>query len=363
MNTFLHQKLSFFLQPLFGEEPDLTSITTALALGAVAGIALPASARFFSWIRLHFLHQSKISHYHHIPQPVSTSSTTSALASHSAAAKTADTQPWALITGGSDGIGAGFVQELASHNFNIILHGRNPAKISKQIASFRSQYPHLRFECWIADATDRSAWPAAFATLFQLIKDQQIYLTVLVNNIGGNPVPDRSFTALSEYEEDEVTEIIDMNLTFPTQLTRVLLPHLMANKPSLVLNMSSAVALSPIPYLCLYAPSKAFNLQFSKTLRLELVAEGHEEVEVLGVTAGRVKSAGSGDVEVNWLTPTSRDFARSTVRLVGCGREEVVGWWSHGLLIWAMDVLPYWARDRILVLIAKTEKQAREKAE
>ena len=40
---------------------------------------------------------------------------------------------WAVITGGSDGIGFGFCEELASQGFNICMISRNGEKINRKI--------------------------------------------------------------------------------------------------------------------------------------------------------------------------------------------------------------------------------------
>ncbi|KAJ7246485.1 hypothetical protein C8J57DRAFT_1675292 [Mycena rebaudengoi] len=48
-----------------------------------------------------------------------------------------DSQPWALVTGASDGIGLGFAHELASHGFDIILHGRSPTKLAAVATALR----------------------------------------------------------------------------------------------------------------------------------------------------------------------------------------------------------------------------------
>jgi 17beta-estradiol 17-dehydrogenase / very-long-chain 3-oxoacyl-CoA reductase len=38
---------------------------------------------------------------------------------------------WAIVTGGSDGIDRGYVEELLSRNFNVIVHGRSKEKLAK----------------------------------------------------------------------------------------------------------------------------------------------------------------------------------------------------------------------------------------
>lgn len=344
--------LSSLLPTLFPDHPTQTTIYTALALGATLGILLPESRALLSWFRLHILHRSKLHLYHHPPSPNK---------QHNGNTTTHDSRSWALITGASDGIGYGFVQELASAGFNIILHGRNQTKINGLIAELRTQWPDHSYESFICDATDRESWAEKFDSLVKRLNGSNINLTILVNNIGGNPDVARSFTPLSEYGVEELTRLVDMNATFPAQVTRAVLPVLQRNQPSLILNMASAVGTEAVtmPYLVGYSGGKAFNRQFSKSLRMEMVATGNESVEVMSIIAAKVQSGGMV-TGTNWIVPSSREFARSVLGKVGCGRGEVTGWWSHSLQMWGMGLVPEWVRGRILVKVGREEKRGME---
>jgi short-subunit dehydrogenase len=67
-----------------------------------------------------------------------------------------------------------------------------------------------------------------------------IYLTVLVNNAGGGPV-DPVCQPIWESAELQTIENVSLNALFPLQLTRVLLPILLRNSPSLIINVSTVV--------------------------------------------------------------------------------------------------------------------------
>jgi 17beta-estradiol 17-dehydrogenase / very-long-chain 3-oxoacyl-CoA reductase len=80
-----------------------------------------------------------------------------------------------------------------------------------------------------------------------------------------------------------------MDVRFPTQITRALLPHLIKNAPGLILNISSFAALYPSPRLSVYAGSKAFNLAWSASLKAEMRAE-EKDVDVLGIVIAKAQS-------------------------------------------------------------------------
>ena len=360
--VFIADMTSIFTS-LFENPNDTRKICTAIGLGAVGAVILPELNTLFAWIRLHFLYRSKLSRYHH-------SRPTSSLAKAEVQdqASSENGKPWALVTGASDGIGFGYVHQLASKSFNVILHGRNATKIASLIADLHSDFPGIQFEPFICEATDRFAWQPAFDNLLHTIKQRNLNLTVLVNNIGGNPENEKSFDTLSEYSTERLSALLDMNLTFPAQITRLVLPVLKTNKPALILNMSSVSGIFPLPYILGYGASKAFNRHFSKTLRMELIADGHgNDIEVLSIMSGTVQSGGMR-VETSLFVPSSRAFAGSVLGMVGCGREEVTGWWSHDLQIWAMGtLLPRWARDGVLAkamdgVRKQFEEEDREKA-
>jgi len=344
-----------FLPSLFPNHPTQSTIYTALAVGATLGILLPESRTLLAYIRLHFLSRSNLHLYRHPPTQARQS------LDQQRSGGPQDSNPWAVITGASDGIGYGFVQELASQGFNIILHGRNQAKIDGLIEGLRKQWPDRSYESFICDATNRASLAERLDSLVKWLDDYSCNLTILVNNIGGNPYKARSFTPLAQYSVDELTALVDFNVTFPVQITRALLPTLQRNKPSLIINMASATGTSniTIPYLATYSGGKAFNRQFSKSLRLEMIATDHEGVEVMSVVAAKVQSGGMR-TETGWAVPSSRDFARSTLHKVGCGRAEVTPWWGQSLQLWSMGLLPDWMREKVLVDVGKQEKREME---
>jgi len=347
--------MSSLLSSLFPEHPTKSTVFTALALGAALGILLPESRSLFSWFRLHFLHRSQIHSYHHLPSPAWQ---TVDRQRHGSAK---DSKPWALVTGASDGIGYGFVEELAAEGFSIILHGRNASKIDGLIDQLRRQWPDRSYESFICDATDRASWNDKLDTLLKWLNDYNCNLTILVNNIGGNPNNARSFTPLAEYTAGELTALIDMNATFPAQVTRALLPILQRNEPSLILNMASAAGTDTVtlPFLVGYSGAKALSRQFSKSLRMEMVAMGHGDVEVISIIAAKVQSGGM-KTSTSWDVPSSRAFARSVLQKVGSGRDEIMGWWSHSTQIWGMGILPDWIRERVLVDVGTQQKKEME---
>ncbi|KAJ7249786.1 hypothetical protein B0H12DRAFT_1121761 [Mycena haematopus] len=290
-----------------GAHPTSTLTTVLTAFGVLT--ATYYAYNIFSFLYLFIFHRSTISHY--------LQAATSAASATPAASSTSEHRSWALITGASDGIGLGFAHELASEGFNIILHGRSPTKLAAVENALKAKYPHISTRLFVLDAYPCSA-PAIDDYIRGLAKDG-LCIRILVNNIGGGAL-----------------KLFDLNVGFPTLLTRALLPVM--QDPALVLNVGSFVSHIPGPWLTVYAGSKAFNMSWSRSLGVELRAEGRK-VEVMGLVVGEVQSGGHPG-PVGLVMCSSRTLARSALDKVGCGRHTVAPWWRHATIFALVQCWP-----------------------
>jgi NADP-dependent 3-hydroxy acid dehydrogenase YdfG len=108
--------------------------------------------------------------------------------------------PWALVTGASDGIGLGFAEELLSRGFNVLLHGRNEAKLKKVVARLSEEHPSRLMDFVIADASE---YGKSFEVVVKKVKSLPGKLTVLINNVGGiHTTP--TYVPFSEISHDAI---------------------------------------------------------------------------------------------------------------------------------------------------------------
>lgn len=104
--------------------------------------------------------------------------------SHRLAGADQESQPWALITGASDGLGVGWAKELAIDGINIILHGRNPTKLDALKSTIEAEYKVcVRTLVLDAEKLPTSTEEGAYKDFDRLILDTVagIPLTILVN--------------------------------------------------------------------------------------------------------------------------------------------------------------------------------------
>ncbi|KAI1466124.1 NAD(P)-binding protein [Daldinia caldariorum] len=282
--------------------------------------------------------------------------------------------PWALVTGASDGIGRTLAEELAANGFNVIIHGRNSNKLAKVSSELQAAFPQRSFRFLVADANNVRCANCVKASQddgsdklagvdFEAIKHEVegLNLTVLINNVGGNPV-DPIFMPLKDKGELKTTENISLNALFPIHLTRTLLPNLIQNAPALVINISTMTE-DFLPLLATYGASKRFLLSIGNSIRLELAMEGKEDdVEILGVRTGRVTDVVGWKEPPTFFIPTAKRYAKAVLSHAGHGHGIVVGYWAHALQDVMSLLMPSKVKDKVIIDIMRRTKEWDDKA-
>ncbi|KAF2725706.1 NAD(P)-binding protein [Polychaeton citri CBS 116435] len=247
---------------------------------------------------------------------------------------------WALVTGASDGIGKAFADELLARGFNVVLHGRNPAKLDALKQRLLQAYPERRVEVVVVDATAAAA--ADYDRIAQSVEELPGggRLTVLVNNVGG-VITSPQYVPLDEMSHEDIDTSINVNARFTTHLTASLLPALKRNEPSLVLNCGSLAGVTGMPYLVPYASTKGFIAAFSKSLKAEMEGAGQGKgVEVLGLLIGSVSTPAIDNDDSQASTISPKQCATGSLARVGCGRSVIWCHWRHAFLFSIMGNLP-----------------------
>jgi uncharacterized protein len=165
----------------------------------------------------------------------------------------------ALITGASYGIGAGFVEALAARGMNVILVARS-AEQMKILAQDAAAKHKVRTETIVADLSKPGAVEAVKAEVERL----GLPVDLLLNNAGF--ATHGYFESLPpERERDEIT----VNITALVGLTHAFVPAMLKRGGGAVINVASNAAFQPIPYMAVYAATKAFVVSFSRALSVE----------------------------------------------------------------------------------------------
>lgn len=104
-------------------------------------------------------------------------------------------------------------------------------------------------------------------SISELLNEQKPSIKWLINNAGTAKM------ALStEFSFSEISQTIDLNCKAPVILTNLCFPFM--EKGAKILNVSSAASFQPVPYINLYAATKAFERNYSRALNAELRSLG-----------------------------------------------------------------------------------------
>ncbi len=159
-----------------------------------------------------------------------------------------------LVTGASRGIGAALAEEFAAAGSVVVLLGRDEAALAAVAARVGGS--------WLsADLTD----PEQVEGLVDRVEGEFGQLDVLVNNAGVE-----NAGSFVELDRDEVEDQLRVNLLTPIELSRQVLPRMIARGVGHVVNISSLAAFSAFPGLAVYGASKAGLTQFTTGLRADL---------------------------------------------------------------------------------------------
>ena len=170
----------------------------------------------------------------------------------------------ALITGSSSGLGKEFARIHASKGNDLVLVARSKDKLEALKLEFEKQFG-ISVYVIVKDLSDQYA-PKS---VYDEIKAHKITVDYLINNAGFG-----DFGLFAETDWEKQLEMINLNVTCLTYLTRLFLPDMIKNKSGKILNIASTAAFQPGPTMSVYFATKAFVLSFSEAIANELKGTG-----------------------------------------------------------------------------------------
>jgi short-subunit dehydrogenase len=177
--------------------------------------------------------------------------------------------PRAVVTGASSGIGRAFAERLARDGYDLVLVARRQDRLESLAASLGPR-ESVSVEAFPADLTD----PGELRALEERIAGDAA-IDLLVNNAGFG-----GYAPFAELDPDRAEELIRLQVTAVTRLTRAALPGMIARGHGAIVNVSSRLAFSaalpspPLPKRAVYAATKAYVNAFSRILADEVASTG-----------------------------------------------------------------------------------------
>lgn len=165
----------------------------------------------------------------------------------------------AIITGATGGIGQEFVRQILRYDLDEVWAvGRSETKLKELCHTYGE-----RIITVVADLSEISG----IEKIERMLSEQKPEVRFLINNAGV-----AKMAACRDFSSEEIVRMIDVNCKAPVLLCNICIPYM---KPgSNILNIASASAFQPNPYINLYAASKAFERNYSRALNVELKGTG-----------------------------------------------------------------------------------------
>jgi uncharacterized protein len=237
----------------------------------------------------------------------------------------------ALITGASVGIGRAFAGELAKRGMSLVLVARSREILESLAETLRKDH-QVQVLVIAADLSQ----PTTVSQIEQQLVEREITVDLLVNNAG--------FMTYGHFEKispaEDHAEVM-VNVAAVVDLCHAILPGMLERKSGAIINLASIVAFQPVPYMSVYAATKAFVLSFSMALAEEVRTRGVRVVALCpGPTATElfVRSKSTEVVRIGSHSP--EQVVSTALQALERGRELIVDGWKNTLLTYFSSVLP-----------------------
>lgn len=184
---------------------------------------------------------------------------------------------WALVTGGSQGIGKGFARRLAAEGFDVVLTARRQEILDATALELREDFG-VQTRTLALDMT----LGGAIEQILEAVKDLEIGF--LVNNVAfSKPAP---FLDLSS---GNISKQVYVNVEIVAQLSSHFGRQMRERDRGAIINVSSRTGEIAMPYFAMYCATKSFISILTESLWFELK---NTQVDVLVVKPDQTATEG-----------------------------------------------------------------------
>jgi short-subunit dehydrogenase len=219
---------------------------------------------------------------------------------------------YALVAGGSNGLGAAFAEALAQRGLNLILIAREKERLDNTSNRIKEQYG--------VDVISIAADMADYEKVKSLIAGLEVSIGLLVYNAAFAPIG-----LFEDTSEEKLSMAATVNVRAPLLLAKFLSMRMIQNNRGGIVLMSSLAGAQGSPNLATYAATKAFNAVLAQGLWKELKPHG---IDVIGCCAGAILTPGYQQAEKSKKAPgtmTAASVAEQTLNALGKGPVVIPG--------------------------------------
>lgn len=204
---------------------------------------------------------------------------------------------FALVCGGSSGIGLAVAKELACEGTKVLIVSRSSEKLAQAVreimqhihmdGSHDSKPEVMTFACDISRAD-------GCQQLIDHLKSQCPTVDILINNVGGPPPSAAAATTIDAWRTG-----FDQLFMSTTTLTQALLPAMREQKWGRIITITSTSVIEPIDHLAVSSSMRSAVTAFSKTLAREVAVDNITVNTVMPgiIHTGRIESLRAAKAE------------------------------------------------------------------
>lgn len=251
---------------------------------------------------------------------------------------------WAVVTGGSDGIGKAIAIEFAKCGMHVCILARTKSKLEHVEKHIKSEY-HVHVKTIVVDFRDDE-------DIYDKVKEELegLSIAVLVNNVGMAYLRPSAHLDIPNHETFS-TEVINVNINSMLKLTAMILPRMVSNKGGIVVNISSVIGSRNSPLFAVYGSTKSFMNKFTEALRQEYRHSGVIfQCIAPGITATPAVAA---TTKSNFMIPTPELYGKYAIKAVGKSGYTNTGFFWHNFFQMILNVLP----DSLFLIGMKSEME------
>jgi uncharacterized protein len=228
------------------------------------------------------------------------------------------TRPIALITGASSGIGAELAREAAKDGYDLVLAARRRGPMQALAAELHAAGTEIT-----VISTDLGK-PGAAAELMKIIDERGIVIDTLINNAGLGDAG-----RFDQENPAKISSMLQVNIVALTELTRLVLPKMVARGRGRIMLLSSTAGFQPGPRMAVYYATKAYVRSFGRALGYELRRTGVTVTTLCpGATASEFANLAHMEGSVLFSGPvpvmSAAEVARQGYAALKAGRAQII---------------------------------------
>ncbi len=227
---------------------------------------------------------------------------------------------WAVVTGASAGIGVELARLLAAGGTNLVLTARRRERLEKLAAELTAAH-----KVQIEIVTANLERPEAPAEIYTFTAGKGIDIDLLINNAGFG-----HYGTFHESPLEPQLGMVQVNCAAVVSLTHLYLVGMVQRRRGDILILASTASFQAVPYISVYAASKAFDLLFAEGLAEEVRGYGvHVCALCPGSTTTEFHQVAGQPEHLKRRQETAEKVARVGLEALAAGKSYVISGFAN----------------------------------